>query len=60
MDEIEGFISEIVRASNEDFLHFDVNNREFYIKEVLEEIREYYADKMALNQIGFKIGAYSN
>lgn len=60
VDEIEGFISEIVRASNEDFLHFDVNNREFYIKEVLEEIREYYADKMALNQIGFKIGAYSN
>lgn len=60
VDEIEGFISEIVRASNEDFLHFDVNNREFYIKEVLEEIREYYADKMALNQIGFKIGVYSN
>lgn len=60
VDEIEGFISEIVRASNEDFLHFDVNNREFYIKEVLEQIKEYYADKMALNQIGFKIGAYSN
>lgn len=60
VDEIEGFISEIVRASNEDFLHFDVNNREFYIKEVLEQIREYYEDKMVLNQIGFKIGAYSN
>lgn len=60
VDEIEGFISEIVRASNEDFLHFDVNNREFYIKEVLEQIREYYEDKMALNQIGFKIGGYSN
>ncbi len=60
VDEIEGFISEIVRASNEDFLHFDVNNREFYIKEALEQIREYYEDKMALNQIGFKIGAYSN
>lgn len=60
VDEIEGFISEIVRASNEDFLHFDVNNREFYIKEALEQIREYYEDKMALNQIAFKIGAYSN
>lgn len=60
VDEIEGFISEIVRASNEDFLHFDVNNKEFYIKEALEQIREYYEDKMALNQIVFKIGAYSN
>lgn len=60
VDEIEGFISEIVRASNEDFLHFDVNNGEFYSKEVLEQIREYYEDKMALNQIEFRIGAYSN
>lgn len=60
MDEIEGYISEIVKASNEDFLHFEVNNGEVYIKEVLEEIREYYEDKMALNQIEFWVGNYSN
>ena len=60
VDEIEGYISEIVRASNEDFLHFEVKNGEFYIKEVLESIREYYEDKMAQNQIGFQGGFYSN
>ncbi|MDE6627534.1 MAG: HAMP domain-containing histidine kinase [Lachnospiraceae bacterium] len=60
VDEIEGYISEIVKASNEDFLHFEVENEEFYIKEVLEEIREYYEDKMALNQIEFQVGAYRN
>lgn len=60
VDEIEGYISEIVKASNEDFLHFEVKNEEFYIKEVLETIREYYEDKMALNQIEFLVGDYSN
>ena len=60
VDEIEGYISEIVKASNEDFLHFEVNNGDFYIKDVLEQIREYYEEKMALNQIEFRIGDYRN
>lgn len=60
VNEIESYISEIVKASNEDFLHFDVKNTECYVKEVLEPIREYYEDKMALNQIEFQIGDYSN
>ncbi len=60
VDEIEGYISEIVKASNEDFLHFEVKNGEIYMKEVLEQIREYYEDKMILNQIEFSMGNYSN
>ncbi len=60
VDEIEGYISDIVKASSEDFLHFEVENGEFYIKDVLEQIREYYQDKMQLNQIAFEIGEYSN
>lgn len=60
VDEIESYISEIVKASHEDFLHFDVNNGEFYVKDVLEQIREYYEDKMQLNQITFEMGDYSN
>lgn len=60
VDEIEAYISEIVRASHEDFLHFDVNNKEFYAKEVLEQVREYYMEKMALNQIDFEIAPYDN
>ncbi|MBO5088480.1 MAG: HAMP domain-containing histidine kinase [Lachnospiraceae bacterium] len=60
VDEIEGYISDIVKASNEDFLHFEVDNGEFYIKDVLEQVREYYQDKMQLNQIAFDMGPYSN
>ncbi len=60
VDEIEGYISEIVRASKEDFLHFEVENDEFYIKDAIEFVREYYSEKMALNQIDFSIEDYSN
>lgn len=60
VDEIESYISDIVKASNEDFLHFKVENGEFYMKDVLEQIREYYEDKMQLNQILFDMGTYSN
>lgn len=60
VDEIESYISEIVRASNEDFLHFEVNNEEFYVKDVLEQIKEYYRDKMSLNQIAFEVSDYRN
>lgn len=60
VDEIEGYISEIVKASKEDFLHFEVNNSEFYAKDVLENIKEYYEEKMSLNQIHFHVGDYSN
>lgn len=60
VNEIEGYISDIVRASNEDFLHFDVENEEFYMKDVLEQLREYYQDKMQLNQIAFEMSEYAN
>lgn len=54
-DEIEGYIAEIVKASNEDFLSFEVHNDEFYVKESMEQIRLYYEEKMMLNQIDFTV-----
>ena len=59
-EEIEGYIGEIVKASNEDFLDFQVENREIYIGSVLEKVRAYYQEKMALNQVEFSMPAYPN
>lgn len=59
-NEIETYISEIVKASNDDFLVFEVENKELYIKDVLEFINEYYTDKMQLNNIDFRIERYKN
>lgn len=60
VDEIEGYISEIVKASNEDFMEFEVENGEFYIGDVLRAISEYYQEKMKLNQIDFCMKSYHN
>ncbi len=57
-DEIEKYISEIVHASNEDFLDFQVQCQEIYIGKVLEEIGRYYQEKMGLKHIDFRIGTY--
>lgn len=59
-EEMEGYIREIVKASNEDFLDFQVENGEIYIGNVLEQIRVYYQEKMALNQVEFLMYPYSN
>ncbi len=58
--EIEGYISDIVKASNEDFLNFEVQNTEFYVGDALEFVKVYYADKMALNNIDFEVPTYAN
>ena len=59
-DEIEKYVSDIVSASKEDFLHFEVENVEIYIKDVLSEIDAYYTDKMKLTMIDFEIKKYNN
>lgn len=60
VDEIEGYISDIVKASSEDFLSFEVYNTEVYIGEVLKFINDYYRDKTSLNNIDFSIDDYKN
>lgn len=60
VDEIEGFIAEIVKASNDDFIQFEVDNQEFYVRDVLDNIRDYYEEKMRLSKIEFDIASYRN
>lgn len=60
VDEIESYISDIVKASSEDFLTFEVSNTEVYTGEVLSFIDDYYRDKTALNNIDFTIADYKN
>jgi len=53
-DEIEGFISEIVKASNEDFLNLEVRSGEFYLEELFRQIQDYYQEKLELLRIPFE------
>ena len=50
-DEIESYLQKIVEASQQDFLHLEVHNGEFYLQDVEKEIRSYYKDKLELLKI---------
>lgn len=59
-DEIEGYVSQIVRASNEDFLSLNITMGEFYLSELVGKIEGYYQDKLELVKTDFRVGAHSN
>lgn len=59
-DEMEGYISRIIKASSEDFLRLEVKNGEFYLSELLGSVKEYYDDKLALLRIGFNVGSFDD
>ena len=58
--EIKSYVDQIIKASKDDVLELDVNNKEFYLSEVLNSIKSVYLDKLELLQTKFSIGAYSD
>lgn len=59
-DEIESYLSQIVTASREDFLSFDVNMGEFYLSDLVTKIKGYYTEKLSLIGTDFEVSDYSN
>ena len=60
VDEIEGYVSQIITASREDFLSLEVDMGEFYLSELIEKITGYYREKLALIKTDFIVGKYKN
>lgn len=59
-DEIEGFVKEIIKNSSENVVSVEVENSDFYLKDLADQIREYYEPKCALVMTEFVIGSYEN
>ena len=59
-DEIEGYVSKLVQAAGEDFLDFTVRQEEFFLADVVEEIRAYYKDKLRGIGTEFVVEDYPN
>ncbi|MBQ8842600.1 MAG: HAMP domain-containing histidine kinase [Ruminiclostridium sp.] len=59
-DEIESFVSQIVKASSDDFLSLEVNNGEFYLSELINSISVYYSEKLSLIHTQFSVAEYGN
>lgn len=59
-DEIEGYVSQIITASREDFLDLTVKNGEFYLSELIAKMQVYYAEKLALIKTEFCVAEYTD
>jgi signal transduction histidine kinase len=58
--EIESFVKEIIKTSSEDVLEIEVNNSEFYLKDLIDKVIVTYKEKCILKMIDFIVGNYSN
>ncbi len=59
-NQIENFVTDIIKASNEDFIKFEVNNGDFYLDDCISEINNYYKEKLHLNKTVFTISEHAN
>lgn len=59
-DEIETYVSQIIKASGQDLLDIEVTNKEYYLDSLLKNIKIYYKEKLSLLNIEFTIKNYEN
>lgn len=59
-EDIRRYVDDIVKTSSEDFLNLEVVNGEFYLSELMENISDFYTDKLELLKTGFKIDGFSD
>lgn len=59
-DEIEGYVSQIITASREDFLELSVTMDEFYLSELVKKLQVYYTEKLALIKTEFCVAEYTD
>lgn len=59
-DEIEQFVSEITKASSEDFLNFEVKESESFLGQIIEKICARYVTQLNLTGTEFTIEKYDD
>lgn len=59
-EQIENYVGEILKASREDILHIEVEQGEFYIKDVLGRVERVYREKCAIRKCSLTIGEVAN
>ena len=57
-EEIRGYVNDIVKTSSENFLNLEVNNNEFYLSSLMDNIKAFYTDKLELLKINFTIDRF--
>ena len=60
VDEIEGYVSEIVRSSDSGFMTFETNPTEFYMSQVINRISDSYREMLTAAGTLFEINEYTD
>lgn len=58
--EIEDYVKSIVSSASEEIVHVEVNVSEFYLKDLVKMIKEYYSPKCRLAMTDFSVGDFEN
>ena len=58
--EIKGYVDDIIKASNVDFLNLEVQDGEFYLSELVNSIKAFYIEKLKLLKINFSVSEYND
>lgn len=58
--EIEDYVKSIVSSASEEIVHVEVNVSEFYLKDLVKMIKEYYSPKCRLEMTDFAVGDFEN
>lgn len=59
-DEIEKFVNEIIENLSSNFMKFEINPTEFYLSQVINKVKLYYADKLYDVVTDFDIKKYTD
>ena len=59
-DEIERLVTELTNSVKDDFMEFTVDNKEFYLSEVIGQIQSYYSGKLSLTATAFEVEKYTD
>jgi signal transduction histidine kinase len=59
-DQIEHFVTEIIRTSSSELFEFDVKQEDFYLSKLVNAVGQAYQEKLTLLKTEFVIGAYQD
>lgn len=60
VDQIEGFVSDIITTATRDLLDIQVNSGEFYLSELVKRVKKSYDEKLTLLKTEFSFGYYQD
>ncbi|MBQ9199375.1 MAG: HAMP domain-containing histidine kinase [Lachnospiraceae bacterium] len=60
VDEIEKYVTDLTESASDDFLNLEVKKGDFYLSKLMDEIKDYYKDRLSLNKSDFVIEKYND